>query len=255
MIEKIDKWLFFVVVLVFFSCSNEKNEYYPNGKLKSTVELNHAGENDGLLVEYYESGVVKSKGHWEDGYLEGEVAYYFENGDIKERSFYKNGLLDGVSTFFSKDGVANNTISFRFGLKNGATYFFNDSGSIYEKHLYSNDTLSYVSTIVDDTKFGSLMPIIIEKSDTIKNGDVYSFRVKFGIPLKGEITIIVGKDLDNMVVRDTIGILDISNDYQLEITNYDLGENSFALLVKHADERDTLSADGVGLKHSFFVEQ
>ena len=36
---------------------------------------------DGIVIDYYESGAIKSEGYYEDGIQQGEEIQYYENGE------------------------------------------------------------------------------------------------------------------------------------------------------------------------------
>ena len=60
------------------------------------VSFSSFGQDDikqGLVIDYYESGEVKTKANFVDGKVQGEVIEYYENGEIKEIKNYKDGEL------------------------------------------------------------------------------------------------------------------------------------------------------------------
>ena len=60
------------------------------------VCFNSFGQDDikqGLVIEYYESGEVKSKVNYVDGKEQGESTYYHKNGEIYKIENYKDGVL------------------------------------------------------------------------------------------------------------------------------------------------------------------
>ena len=72
------------------STNKELIEYYDSGAVKSKV--NYVDDKkQGEEIWYYESGAVKGIGKYVDGNLQGEGIEYFENGAVKSK--YKNGVL------------------------------------------------------------------------------------------------------------------------------------------------------------------
>ncbi len=65
-----------------------KEDYYPNGKLKSTVPTLN-GLYHGLQKLYYETGELMYEGEFQNDKQEGLWRLYYENGDIKERIYSK----------------------------------------------------------------------------------------------------------------------------------------------------------------------
>ena len=60
------------------------------------ISFSSFGQDDikkGLVINYYESGGVQSKGNYVDGKAQGEFITYYESGEIKETKNYKDGEL------------------------------------------------------------------------------------------------------------------------------------------------------------------
>ena len=66
-------------------------------------KLNSAGERDGYWEDFYDNGVIQSKGYYNDGYKDGDWEYYDTNGKLRISGFYKNNRKTGVWTIY-KDG-------------------------------------------------------------------------------------------------------------------------------------------------------
>lgn len=59
---------------------------------------------DGLYIEYYRNGTMKSKIQYEDGLRHGECMYFYENGKLKLSCKYKKGERVGKSTVYNDQG-------------------------------------------------------------------------------------------------------------------------------------------------------
>jgi antitoxin component YwqK of YwqJK toxin-antitoxin module len=49
----------------------------------------------GLVIEYYESGEVKSKVNYVDGKEQGELIEYYESGEVKLKVSFEEGKAQG----------------------------------------------------------------------------------------------------------------------------------------------------------------
>jgi antitoxin component YwqK of YwqJK toxin-antitoxin module len=73
-------------------------EYYANGQLMAHLPLDAVGKNHGAAKQYYESGVVKSKGSYNHGLYVGQWENFDKEGNMVSIDVYdKNGQL--VNTF------------------------------------------------------------------------------------------------------------------------------------------------------------
>ena len=73
-----------------------KEEFYPNGKLKSRIT--HRSKNDGggeygPYEVYYESGQLSEKGNYKDGELHGLYETYSESGQLVSTDCYQNDVI------------------------------------------------------------------------------------------------------------------------------------------------------------------
>jgi antitoxin component YwqK of YwqJK toxin-antitoxin module len=53
---------------------------------------------DGIFVEYYDNGVIKTKGKYNKGLKDGTWKYYLPNGVFDRKEKYKDGVIksDGL---------------------------------------------------------------------------------------------------------------------------------------------------------------
>ena len=76
-----------------------EKEYYPNGQLKSEVNIDKDSKQNRISKEYYESGKLKVELNWKDGEFDGIAKGYYENGNPKMESNWKDGKRDGTREF------------------------------------------------------------------------------------------------------------------------------------------------------------
>ena len=71
-------------------------EFYPNGKVKSTRF--HDGQRERFMI-YYETGRVKEMGAFRDGHRDGVWKQFDENGAVLAKAEFINGQRQGTWEF------------------------------------------------------------------------------------------------------------------------------------------------------------
>ncbi len=253
--------IFLFLFLVLFSCNRKKeNLYYPNGKLKKYYETKN-GMVDGVLIEYYQNGSIKSKSNWKNDILHGLSIHYYKNGKIKEKNFYIDGLINGKSLEYYKNGSLKKNLSKINDTIIGVANFFHKNGMLKEKRIHDEKgNLIYIAGFNEggDKYVESVMPVINSKNDTIKLNKKYNFSIEFKLPLSGKMEIMVVElSENNNTIIDTLDILK-SNNYKFSysIKADKRGLNQIPLFFNHSpDKGDSLSANGLLLKHTYFVKK
>ncbi len=126
-----------------------KNEYYSNGKLKSsggyrdTVPVGkHKGfdENSETMfsTNYDDYGNVISKGVVnDDGKKDGKWEFYYPSGELKSAGKYKNGRKSGKWTFYFIEGGIEQKGNYKSGRYNGEWTWYYDTGEVKRVEHYS----------------------------------------------------------------------------------------------------------------------
>ncbi len=92
----------------------KETRYYENGKVEEEIKFSN---DDALTTIYYPSGKIKLTGKvniYTDG-LEGEVTEYYESGKIKAKYNYAEGYLDGIQTYYDESGKVIKTEEYDYG--------------------------------------------------------------------------------------------------------------------------------------------
>ena len=112
--------LLVLFLLAFFitSCRDAKNEYYPDGKLKSVVHV-RGGEYYGKAIYYLPSGDIELECFYKDNLLQGPLIRFFRFNKKKEVQNYDKGKLDGLSTTYYADGGTSAESTYMNGILNG----------------------------------------------------------------------------------------------------------------------------------------
>jgi len=114
----------FLLVMIFFPLAIFSQEINPNG----------------FNIFYYENGEIASKGFLKDGKPNGYWFNYSENGKLKSEGNRKDFLLDSTWKFYSNQYVKE-IVNYEKNRKKGPFIQFSDSGILYAKSTYVNDTL------------------------------------------------------------------------------------------------------------------
>lgn len=77
--------------------------YFDTGKIKAKTTYKNGYEN-GPYTTYHRNGRARSKGTFKDGYLNGEVKNYYTNGNVENEGLFEQGLKQGIWKFYSKSG-------------------------------------------------------------------------------------------------------------------------------------------------------
>lgn len=250
-----------LILSIFSSCnsSTKEIEYYKNGEIKRSSEMRN-GKQHGFVLEYFEDGTVKSQGEWKDGLANGTIKHYYSNGTLKSQSSWKNGREDGLMEKYYKNGKLWNRANLKDGMQVGKSIFYYENGEILEQQVYTDKgDLAYF------VKFDSLGNIDTEavllifdsEKDTVNFGENYEVNIHFGVDISGDVELIIGKFDKDYNLIDTIAVLigNESKEFNYSVKSQKTGVNTVPILVHHVpNEGDTLSADGLIVKHTFFVK-
>lgn len=119
-----------------------KNEYYPDGKLKTSTQT-FKNTQIGPTIFYYPSGVISGIDNYKNGIVNGEVFDFYQNGSLKQKSMIKDGVMDGYSYAFYPNGVMKFFRKWVKGKKEGYGEDYWESGDIKAVYFSKNDTLIY----------------------------------------------------------------------------------------------------------------
>jgi hypothetical protein len=102
------------LILPSFGSAETRKEYYPNGNLKS--EMNIVNDKmEGLEKNYTENGQLWLEKNYINGKAEGLAKYYYDNGQLRIEINYKNDKQEGLQ----KDYFMNGNLQYEANYKNG----------------------------------------------------------------------------------------------------------------------------------------
>jgi hypothetical protein len=180
-----------LVTFLFLCCDNSenrptptiKNEYYPNGAIKSEVTYMHDTIKNGRYIYYYSNGAIYREGFFINGKMDSIVTGYYSNGKVYMTGMYSYGILLG-SVYYYYDNGRLKTYNSRDN-KGDAFYVirFDSFGrKIYEEGInisrvgmdlnkkdsfYTNDTLHFVWIIAEPPGYENNIQIGIKIMDIV----------------------------------------------------------------------------------------
>jgi uncharacterized protein len=92
-----------------------------------------------LIYDYYNTGIIKSKGTVEKKMKEGTWMYYFENGMIEREVNYQNNIYDGPFKRWFKNGNLAIECVYMKGKLNGIWKEYYENGKLKETGEYINN--------------------------------------------------------------------------------------------------------------------
>lgn len=110
--------LFFVAAVLVCGCTKVKEEYYPDGTMRSRIEYRHGLEN-GVATFYEPNGARSSEVVMKDGKKEGAFRTFYYSGNLESEATYHDDLLDGRQAFYATDGTLTEEVMYVKGKKNG----------------------------------------------------------------------------------------------------------------------------------------
>lgn len=144
--------LLILIQILCYSCTknNFKLEYYPDGNLKSKMEVNHAEIPNGKFEKYYPNGNLKRHTIYKEGVVADTIYHYYKNGKIKEKGvviadhkfdwwFYydSSGILSKKTEYLIIDGKSYANQNIHYDKEGKINYSLS---SFFTLHL--EDTLS-----------------------------------------------------------------------------------------------------------------
>jgi hypothetical protein len=146
--------------------------FYENGNLSS--EGNESGgQRDGEWKAYYETGVLKGTGTFDNG--DGDYREYYENGKIKIKGQYLNGKKEGEWNYYTRDGKQEGNCNFKEGIGNYIGYY-SDGRKKIEGTIRDNDKVgTWKLYNRDGTVAGLYKPFYEEQEPVIKTLDDSTF--------------------------------------------------------------------------------
>lgn len=137
-----------ILLTVFIACKEEKSEkiyHYPNGETYKVQMIN--GKKQGEMIEYYQTGEIKSKSQFINDVQTGRMVRYFKNGAIREVQYFEGNKQQNGDTTFYENGNLQFIVEYTDGIKNGYVKKYDSTGTMYFNAKYRMDTLIEVKGV------------------------------------------------------------------------------------------------------------
>jgi hypothetical protein len=225
----------------------------------------------GRTTWYNPKGGIDNTSYWVNGKRTGVTCVYYTSGALKDSIAFLNDTLHGPYLSYYRNGVLQQVERYRHGVKTGTSVEFDSLGKRKQQFTYDREGHEIYTIFYDpagESPIGSPAHIT-EAKDTIRWGEKYTGSIRFGYPLKGKATMIVGvlgkdvKAIDRWPIVDTFQIVPQSKDRQFYFSYYPkrLGVNAFQYKFIQpespwdATPKDSLSVDQKSVTHSFLVRK
>jgi hypothetical protein len=151
--------LFFILSLV--ACiknrRQERKEYFPDGRVKSVVEL-QGGKRHGNCVEYYKNGQILSTCFYENDRLNGLCVFYDSTGSISMQGLYEDGFKVDRWTIYGSNKFISQNIYYN---KIGRAIYFEKFKPNGDRSLDPKDSKVIILPAKDSIDFGEPFEFLI----------------------------------------------------------------------------------------------
>jgi antitoxin component YwqK of YwqJK toxin-antitoxin module len=117
------------LILLVAGCTSTHSEYWPDGSLKSSVEMKGSLYH-GNAIYYFENGNPQVRCTYSDNLLDGLYTIYYNDGKRKEEISYKKGILDGPSMLWDINGAVIRICGYRNGRLHGKYTDYYPNGTV-----------------------------------------------------------------------------------------------------------------------------
>ena len=127
---------------------NEK-VFYQSGRLKSLGHFNK-GVLTGTVELYYEDGSIQARVNFNNGIKQGRAISYYPDGNKQLEQLFIDGKLDGLHRTWYKNGNVMKSIPYSKGMVHGTLETYYESGGVFEEVEYNFGTPKYMRTYLED---------------------------------------------------------------------------------------------------------
>ena len=112
--------------------------YARNGNIMLNSFFSMDGKPIKEVFEYYPNGKMKTKAHYVDDTLNGELTIYFENGRLKKKILYKNGVRNGEAAEYYESGTIKQKAYFINDKLEKEDLYYDEKGNLTKTEIYKN---------------------------------------------------------------------------------------------------------------------
>ena len=126
-----------------------EKSYYQSGNIRSVGHFKR-GVLEGIVTGYYEDGSIQVRAIYDNGVKQGRVIHYYPNGTKQVESFYTDDKFDGIRTTWYENGKPMEVTPYSKGLLHGTGRTYYESGGVFEEVEYNFGTPKYMKTYLED---------------------------------------------------------------------------------------------------------
>ena len=126
-----------------------EKSYYQSGNIRSVGHFKR-GVLEGIVTGYYEDGSIQVRAIYDNGVKQGRVIHYYPNGTKQVESFYTDDKFDGIRTTWYENGKPMEIAPYSKGLLHGTGRTYYEAGGVFEEVKFKYGTPKYMRTYLED---------------------------------------------------------------------------------------------------------
>ena len=128
-----------------------EKSYYQSGSIRSIGHFKR-GILDGIVTGYYEDGTIQVRATYDNGVKQGRVVHYYPNGTKQVESFYTDDKFDGIRTTWYENGKPMEVTPYSKGLLHGTGRTYYESGGVFEEVKFEYGEPKVMRMFTEDGK-------------------------------------------------------------------------------------------------------
>ena len=126
-----------------------EKSYYQSGSIRSIGHFKR-GILEGIVTGYYEDGSIQVRAIYDNGVKQGRVIHYYPNGNKQLEAFYTDDKFDGVRSTWYENGKPMEIAPYSKGLLHGTGRTYYEAGGVFEEVKFKYGTPKYMRTYLED---------------------------------------------------------------------------------------------------------
>ena len=128
-----------------------EKSYYQSGNIRSVGHFKR-GVLEGIVTGYYEDGSIQVRAIYDNGVKQGRVIHYYPNGNKQLEAFYTDDKFDGVRSTWYENGKPMETMPYSKGLAHGTGRTYYETGGVFEEAKFKYGTPKVMRVFTEDGK-------------------------------------------------------------------------------------------------------
>ena len=128
-----------------------EKSYYQSGSIRSIGHFKR-GILEGIVTGYYEDGSIQVRAIYDNGVKQGRVIHYYPNGNKQLEAFYTDDKFDGVRSTWYENGKPMETMPYSKGLAHGTGRTYYETGGVFEEAKFEYGEPKIMRVFTEDGK-------------------------------------------------------------------------------------------------------